>query len=49
MARAWTCRALLLLVRDLDDQDAVLADQAHQRDQADLGVDVELAPPMPMR
>ena len=31
----------LQLVGELDDQDAVLADQPHQRDQADLGVDVE--------
>ena len=27
---------LLLLVGEFDDQDAVLADQAHQRDQADM-------------
>ena len=33
--------ALLLLVGDLDDQDAVLADESDQRDEAHLGVDVE--------
>ena len=34
---------LALLVGELDHQDAVLGDQADQRDQADLGVDVERA------
>ena len=33
--------AALQPVGDLDDQDAVLADQAHQRHQPDLGVDVQ--------
>ena len=32
---------LLQVVGELHDQDAVLADQPHQRDQADLGVDVQ--------
>ena len=32
---------LLQVVGELDDQDAVLRDQADQRDQADLAVDVE--------
>ena len=31
------------LVGELHDQDAVLGDEAHQRDQADLAVDVERA------
>ena len=31
----------LQVVGELHDQDAVLADQAHQRDQPDLGIDVE--------
>ena len=34
---------LALLVGELDHQDAVLGDQADQRDQPDLGVDVERA------
>ena len=39
---AW--RALLAqLVGELDDQDAVLGDQADQRDQPDLAVDVQRA------
>ncbi len=33
----------LHLVGELDDQDAVLGDEAHQRDEADLAVDVERA------
>ncbi len=32
---------LLLLARDFADQDAVLGDEADQRDQTDLAVDVE--------
>ena len=34
---------LAQLVGELDDQDAVLGDQADQRDQPDLAVDVERA------
>src|SRR5262249_39263983 len=32
---------LLAMVRELDDQNAVLRHQAHQRDETDLAVDVE--------
>ena len=44
---AWTLSrpCLLEMVGELDDQDSVLGDQADERDQADLAVDVERREP----